>query len=84
MKLVDDIVKKIGVSNLLHVLVSALIVTCGGLFPFPGIMVGIIIAVILGIGKEKLDTKFDINDIKYDLIGIGGGLCVWLISSIFN
>jgi len=84
MKLVDDIVKKVGVYNLLHVLVSALIVTCGGLFSFPGIIVGIIIAIILGIGKEKLDTKFDINDIKYDLIGIGIGFGVWLISFIFN
>lgn len=83
MKLVDDIVKKVGVYNLLHVLVSALIVTCSGLFSFPGIIVGIIIAIVLGIGKEKLDTKFDINDIKYDLIGIGIGFGVWLISCIF-
>ena len=80
MKLVDDIVKKVGASNLLHVLISALIVIWGGLFPFPGILVGIILAIIVGVGKEKLDTKFDLNDLKFDFIGIGIGFGMWLIS----
>lgn len=80
MKLVDDFVKKVGASNLLHVLISALIVTWGGMFPFPGILVGIILAIIVGVGKEKMDTKFDLNDLKFDFIGIGIGFVMWLVS----
>lgn len=80
MKIVDNIVSKIGYSNLLHILISALITVFGGLFPFPGIMFGVLMAIIIGICKEKLDTVFDWNDFRYDLFGILLGTVMWLVS----
>lgn len=79
MKLVDKFVNKIGYSNLLHVLISALITAYGGMFAFPGIFIGAALALLIGIGKEKLDNTFDMADFRYDLIGTTLSVFVWVI-----
>lgn len=82
MKFVNDLVSKVGVDKVLHLLVSALITAWGGMFAFPGIIVSAIIAVAIGYFKEKADEVFDKEDFKFDLYGIGVGLGMWFISCI--
>lgn len=69
MKIVDKILSKIGVDKVLHFLVGALATALASMKGESYMYATAIIVLVLSIGKEGLDEKFDIKDIIAGCIG---------------
>lgn len=69
MKIVDKLLSKIGVDKLLHFLVGALATALASMKGESHMYATAIVVLVLSIGKEGLDEKFDIWDIIAGCIG---------------
>lgn len=82
-KLLNNFINRIGIDKVLHFLVSFSLTLIGGLFEFPGIIISSILTLIIGIVKEFLDDVFSWGDLYADSLGIGLGIFIWYISTLF-
>lgn len=75
MKIVNDLISKIGIDKILHFLISAFLVTVA-MSLISNILVSALIVLLIGIGKELYDkfinkTEFSVSDLIADVLGIG-------------
>ena len=90
---INDLVNKVGADKFIHLLVCVIIaetvavcdVTIFNRSAIIAAIIGIVAAIVIGIGKEVIDFfrngLFDVNDLKFDTYGafIGGLLALILL-----
>lgn len=70
MKLIDNLVNKYGYSNILHVVIAALILSYFCFCGLYSMIIGNVVTFGLLVVKEKLDTWVNKEDIKYGVYGM--------------
>lgn len=84
MKLIDNIIEKIGSDKVLHFLGGGWITSIFSPFGWIGIIIGIAVTIILSFIKEQfLDSFFDWKDIYAACIGGGISVVIYLFFTIF-
>lgn len=80
MKLLDNVIEKIGVDKVLHFLGGGWLTSIFSPFGWVGIIIGIAVTIILSFIKELfLDSFFDWKDICAACIGGGVSVVIYLI-----
>ena len=84
MKLIDNIIEKIGTDKALHFLGGGWITSIFSPFGWIGIIIGIAVTIILSFIKEQfLDSFFDWKDICAASIGSVISVLIYLFFTIF-
>ena len=84
MKLLDDVIEKVGIDKVLHFLGGGWITSMFSPFGWVGIIIGIVITIILSFIKEQfLDSFFDWKDICAAFIGSVISVLIYLFFTIF-
>lgn len=80
MKIVDKLLSKIGVDKLLHFLVGALATALASMISESNMYATAIVVIVLSIGKEGLDEKFDLWDIIAGCVGCVMSIVVFYLT----